>query len=225
MKYLTKMTLSVLLLATGCDRHAGLPRGSSGTKPMPPTFSSFDPPTGTNVLAPHMMRFVNADIEQLFAVYQELSGRSLIRSPMIPANIKITFENTTGLTRAEALQALDNVFAAQNIVMVYLGSRYVKAVPAAQAPQEPGPVVETAWEELPDSSSYVTYIARLKYLAPENAVSIAQPFARLPNSIVAARGSDLLVLRDYSANVRRMMQVLETADRPGTNFWSLPGKK
>lgn len=218
-KLLLTTMLLIAGLMVGCDKHVKSPG-----KPTPATFSSFDPPGGTNVVGPRMIIFTNADIDHIFALYQELSGRSVIRAPTVP-NATITFQNTTAMTRTEALQALDNVLAAQNIVMVYLGTRYVKAVPAAQAPQEPGPVVEMPWDELPDSSSYVTYVVRLKHLAPQNAVGIAQPFARLPNSIVAARGSDLLILRDYSANIRRMMQVLEMADRPGTNFWSLPGTK
>lgn len=172
-----------------------------------------------------MMRFVDADLVQLLALYQELSARSIIRSPMVPMSAKITFENATPMTRVEALQALDNVFAAQNITMVCLGTRYVKVVPSAQAPQEPGPVVELPWQELPDSSSYLTYIAKLKYIAPEQAVSALQPFAKMPNSIVAMKGSDMIILRDYSSNVRRMMQVLETVDKVGTNFWTLPGRK
>jgi hypothetical protein len=43
-------------------------------------------------------------------------------------------------------------------------------------------------------------------------VSIAQPFANLPNSIIAMRGSGILTLRDYSSNVRRMVEVLEKAE-------------
>jgi type II secretory pathway component GspD/PulD (secretin) len=215
---------ALLALAGGCNRHAGSSRDSQ-TPPTPPTFSSFDPPGATNEIQAHMMRFVEADLVQILALYQDLSGRSIIRSPAVPMNIKITFENTTAMTRAEALQALDNVLAAQNITMVYLGTRYVKVVPSAQAAQEPGPVVEIPWQELPDSSSYLTYIARLKHLAAEQAVPALQPFAKLPNSIIGVRGSDVIVLRDYSANVRRMMQVLEMTDKPGTNFWAFPGRK
>ena len=217
----------VLVLAGGCDRPSGWARGSAARPTTPPTFSSFDAPGATNMIQPHMMRFADADLIQVLALYQELSGRSIIRSPSVSLNIKITFENTTAMTRAEALQALDNVFAAQNITMVYLGTRYVKAVPSAQAPQEPGPVVEMPWQELPDSSSYLTYITKLKYLAPEQAVSALQPFAKLPNSIIGMKGSDVIVLRDYSSNVRRMMEILETVDKSGTNNWpfAIPRRK
>jgi len=205
----------VLALAAGCDKNLGSKRAA----PVgPPTFSSFDAPGGTNAIPARMIRYVEADIAQIFALYQELSGRSLIRSPMVPMTVKISFENTTSLTRVEALQALDNIFAANNIVMVYLGTRYVKAVTSAQVASEPGPVVEMPWRELPDSSSYVTYIAKMKHLPPEQAVATLQPFAKLPNSIIAMKGSDIIILRDYSSNVRRMMEILERVDKAGTNL-------
>ena len=68
------------------------------------------------------------------------------------------------------------------------------------------------WRQLPESSSLVTYIVKLKSLAAEDAVSILVPYAKLPSSIIVVRGSDVLVLRDYSANVRRMMEVLERVE-------------
>ena len=226
MKKLTCVSsLLMLALMAGCDRHGGGVRPSTKGPPAPPTFSSFDPLGTTNEIPAHAMRFVDADLLQILALYQELSSRSIIRSPAVPANIKISFENTTAMSRVEALQALDTILAAQQIVMVYLGARYVKVVPAAQVPQEAGPVVEGPWEELPESSSFVTYIAKLKYIAPEHAVSALQPFAKLPNSIVGVKGNDVIILRDYSANVRRMMQVLEMTDKPGTNFWTFPKRK
>jgi hypothetical protein len=39
-----------------------------------------------------------------------------------------------------------------------------------------------------------------------------QPFAKLPNSIIGVRGSPVLFLRDYSSNVRRMLEVLEKVE-------------
>jgi general secretion pathway protein D len=170
------------------------------------------------------VRFESAELAQVLKLYQEVSGRSIIRSPNVP-EIKVTFENVTPLTRVELLQALDNVLAANNIAMVYLGTKYVKAVPAAQAAQEPGPVVELSPNQLPESSSYLTYIVKLKNIPAEKANSILQPFAKLPNSIVAIRGEQILILRDYSANVKRMLKVLEEVENaPRPPSW-LPGSK
>jgi len=213
MKHTCSVLVALALIAAGgCEKAAPESRATK----RPPTFSSFDATESTNAVATGLMNFREADLEQVLDVYAALSRRTVIRSPQVPASVKITFRNASPLSTAEALQALDTVLAGYGIVMVYLGTKYVKAVPAPSAPTEPGPVVEVPWRELPESSSYLTYIVHLNWLPAEQATSLLQPFARLPNSIVAMKGSDLLILRDYSANVRRMCEVLEEADRsPG----------
>src|SRR5204863_9644509 len=101
---------------------------------------------------------------------------------------KITFSNQTPMTTVEALQALDTVIAAQGIAMVFLGTQYVKAVPAKEATLEPGPIVELRPDQLPDSSSFLIYIVQLKKVPASQAGPSLAPFAKLPNSIVAIDG-------------------------------------
>jgi len=52
------------------------------------------------------------------------------------------------------------VLAAQGVAMVYLGTQYVKVVPAKDAPMEAGPVVELPPDQLPDSSSFLSHVSR-----------------------------------------------------------------
>jgi type II secretory pathway component GspD/PulD (secretin) len=202
----------------------------------PATYSSFDLGDAKKTIPPNMIKFQDLALPQLLDFYQELSGRTLIRSPQLPMTSKITVHNATPLTRAEALQMLDNALAAHQIAMVYMGTSFVKAVPAQSASSEAGLVFDGPWRQLPDSSSFVIYVAKLKtvsaedaapvlekyfegrtkppylllkYFSYEDAVSLITPFAKLPNSIMAVKGSGVLVLRDYSSNVRQMMDVLE----------------
>jgi hypothetical protein len=193
------------------------------------TFSSFDPAMpGEKVMPAQLIKFEQAELAHVLKIYAEISGRSIIRAGDLP-NIKVTFSNQTPMTAVEALQALDTVLAAQDIAMVLLGTQYVKAVPAAVAHLEAGPVVELKPEQLPDSSSFLIYIVTLKDGKGSQVPHALQPFAKLPNSIIMIGGStppsksglpnlpatlfgskdDLLILRDYSSNVRRMLQVLE----------------
>jgi general secretion pathway protein D len=213
-KLLFPIFLSALALASGCRSVSESPAVASTPviPARPATLSSFDVNAKSQTIPAQMIIFQQADLQQVLDLYRELSGRSLIVSPQVPTQAKITFRNASALSTIEALQALDTVFAEQGVAMVYLGSQYVKAVPAASAPAEPAPVMELPWRQLPQSSSFLTYIVRLKSRRAEEVVSMLQPFARLPNSIIAMRGSDVLVLRDYSANVRRMLEVLEQMD-------------
>jgi type II secretory pathway component GspD/PulD (secretin) len=206
--------LLTLTLVTACNKRSGsVPEPA----PKPKTFSSFDVGSDTaTAFPPHAIRFVEADAGQVLAFYQELSGRSLIRSPRVPMTTKITFDNQTSLTRTEALQALDNVLSANGIVMVYFGTQYVKVIAPSEVISETGPVIELPPDRLPESSSFLLYLVKLKHIRPEDAVPLLVPYAKLPNGIIGMRDSNVLTLRDYSANVRRMLQVLDEIDQgPG----------
>jgi len=222
------LPLLALVMATGCDKRPPDPKSAlrvAGVR----TFSSFDPATpGEKVMPAQLIKFEQAELAQVLKIYAEISNRSIVRAGNLP-DIKVTFSNQTPMTAVEALQALDTVLAAQGIAMVFLGTQYVKAVVAKEAHLEPGPVVELKREQLPDSSSFLIYIVTLKNVKGSQALPALQPFAKLPNSIIMIGGSpppsksglqnlpatlfgtkdDVLILRDYSSNVRRMLQVLK----------------
>jgi type II secretory pathway component GspD/PulD (secretin) len=220
-----------LFVAAGCDQQHSDPKSAvriAGVR----TLSSFDPPTpGEKVTPAQAIQFKEAELEQVLRLYAEISGRSVIRSGNLP-DVKITFSNQTPMTAVEVLQALDTVLAAQGITTVYLGSQYVKVVPVREAPMEPAPVVELRPDQLPDSSSFLIYIVKVKNVKPTDAQPALQAFAKMPNSILAinsanwsrtssgtglpmlpaklgAKDHSFLILRDYSSNVRRMLQLLE----------------
>jgi hypothetical protein len=229
------LLLLTLMVFAGCGKQhtdSKSPLRTAGAR----TINSFDPPaTGEKVTPAQNIKFEQAELGQVLNLYAETSGRSIIRSGNVP-DVKVTFSNQTPMTSVEVLQALDTVLAAQGIAMIFLGTQYVKVVPAKEAHMEPGPIVELRPEQLPDSSSFVIYIVKLKNVTASQAVSALQPFAKLPNSIVAIgpgggtrpsggsaaptlpamlglKDHPILILRDYSSNVRRMLQVLEKLEQ------------
>lgn len=162
------------------------------------------------------LQFDQAAVEDVLQAYQRISRRAIIRASM-PAPGPITFRNEHPVSRREALQALDTVLAEAGVVMIPLGSRYMKAVSPKQAASEPAPVVELPADQLPESNSYLTYIVALRHRRPSSVLPMLQPFARMPNSIVSNDENNLLILRDYSVNVRRMVQILERLEKMELN--------
>jgi type II secretory pathway component GspD/PulD (secretin) len=195
----------------------GLTACCTGTsaKAKPRTFSSFDMQSGQAGQAPlglGALNFQNADLTQVLAIYQDLSGRTVIRGNVpMPT---ITVQSHTPLNRIQALQLLDTVLAEQGIAMVLSGDLAVKAVPQARANAEAPPEINRPWRELPDSGSFMMCTVRLKRNRPSELVPALQPFAKVPNSILAIDSSRLLILRDYSANIRRMLKLIEELEKP-----------
>jgi type II secretory pathway component GspD/PulD (secretin) len=179
------------------------------------TYSSLDAPNlnDKESFAAGFIKFQDTDVLEVLKIYQEISHRTVIHSSSLPSG-KVSLQNETALNRRELLQVLDTVLSQNSITMIPLGTKFVRAVPAAQAPTEAVPVVELPPEALPDSGSYILYIVEMKTLVPREVAPVLQPFAKMPSSIVPVDSSGLLLLRDYSANIRRMLEVisrLETA--------------
>jgi hypothetical protein len=232
---LSALVSLALFVAAGCGKQQQPDPKSAVRKAGAHTFSSFDPPTpGEKQIPARAIKFEQAELSQVLDLYAETSGRSIIRAGNLP-NLKITFFNQTQMTAVELLQALDTVFAAQGLAMVYIGTQYVKVVPEGVAHMEAGPVVELQPDQLPDSGSYLIYVVKLKKVSTTQASAALQPFAKLPNSIIAIPGGSanapsvaglpnlssliggkdqtILILRDYSSNVRRMLQVVEKMEQ------------
>ncbi len=128
----------------------------------------------------------------------------------------ITVRNETPLTRIEALQLLDTVVAQNGIAMVLAGETAVKAVPEAMAIAEAPPEITLPLEELPDSGSFMSRTVQLKKAKAVEVIAVLMPLAKTPNGLIPIQSQNLLVIRDYSANVKRMLKMLQELEKdPG----------
>lgn len=175
------------------------------------TFSSFDTRirTGKERFPPGNIVLQQASADTALAVYSQLSGRATIRSPQVPMNMAITVSNVSPVTRIEALQMIDTAFAAHGVALLYTGDHLVRAVPAAMAASEAGPVIDLPAEQLPESKSFMVRHVKLRNLTANEVTGAIQAFASVPNSIVALGDRKVLYLRDYSVNIRQMLRIIE----------------
>jgi general secretion pathway protein D len=165
----------------------------------------------TEIFPPGLIKFQEADLVQVLDVYQELTGRTVLKPASLPA-AKITIKSQTQLTRKEAIQALDSILSMNQITMIPQGEKFIKAVPQGQASVEGQQFNKLPGEELPESGTLVTHIVQLKNAVPTEVQQALQPFAKMPNSILAINSTSMLVLRDYAENVKRMLELLEQID-------------
>ncbi len=157
------------------------------------------------------INFPATDVNQVLEIYADLVGRTILRPTALPAQM-ITLKTKTPLTRQEAIQALDTVLAMNGITMINVGDKFVKAVPVGQAFQEANEVSTLDKGQLPEADQYVTHIVQVKYAKPSELVPILQGFAKIPNSVLPIDSSGILVIRDYAANVKRMLELIDQID-------------
>jgi general secretion pathway protein D len=163
------------------------------------------------VLPAGMIDFRGVDLPAVLSIYAELVNRTILR----PANLTaapIWLTTQTTLTRKEAIQALDAVLGLNQITMLNVGDKFVKAVPSASANQEGSAFSKSAAGQLPELGQFVTHVVQLKYTKPTEIVTALQPFAKNPNAILPIDSSQIVVLRDYTENVKRMLELIKSVD-------------
>ena len=196
---------------------AGTPFGGTSaarTAPTPPAPSFGARVTAENaneIIPAGMIRFQAAPLEQVLDFYSEMVGRTMLRPASLPA-ASITLKTQSELTRTEAMQALDAVLGMNGIAMLPVGQKFIKVVPIAQANQEAAPLNMADSAELPDLGQYITHVVQLKYSKPSELTQVLTPFAKVPNSILPIDGNQMLILRDYTENVKRMLELIEKID-------------
>ena len=203
---LTVAALVCVLVLSGCAT-------APTAKPFKKTWSSFDQPADhpKTTASQGVINFQGADVGMCLKVYQALSGRNLIRGALPEA--KIVFQSQTPLTHLQALQAFDTLLAQNGIAIIYSGEDTAKAVPVSTVTSEVLPEINLPWPLLPESSSPMLRKVFLKKLKPSTVIPLLMPFAKLPGSMLAVDDQKLLVLRDYSENIRQQLRLLEELEK------------
>jgi general secretion pathway protein D len=160
-----------------------------------------------------MINFPATDLNQVLQFYGELVGRTVLRPSSLPAP-QITLKTQTPLTRREAIQAFDAVLALNGISVINVGEKFVKVVPAAQAGSVGAPFSKESGNQLAEMGQFVTYVMQTTNVKPSEVVQVLTPFATagLAGAILPIDPSQILVLRDYSENVKRMLEMVKKID-------------
>ena len=190
----------------------GAPRGTSDTNSAAVAGASTNAPP-EEMLPAGTIRFPATDLNQVLEIYAELVGRTVLRPTSLPAPT-ITLKTQTPLTRSEAIQAFDAVLALNGIAVVNVGDKFVKVVPTAQAGQIGAPFSNQKAEQLPDIGQFVTHVVQTTYVKPTELVPVLTPFASpgLAAGILPIDSSQIVVLRDYAENVKRMLEMIKRVD-------------
>jgi general secretion pathway protein D len=157
------------------------------------------------------IQFPNIDINTFLDVYATEVNRTVLRSPTI-GNPSITLKTQRPLTKPELIEAMDTVLAMNGITMINIGDNFVKAVPMGEAGANAAPFSTEASTNLGSLDQYVSQIVQLKYAKPSEVVPVITPLAKIPGNIFPIDSSQILIIRDYAGNVKRMLELIAQID-------------
>lgn len=169
-------------------------------------------PQADRIIQKGLLQLQGMSLDQFFEIYAMVSGRTVLRPYQLQAKYQqITLKAETDWTRQEAIYAMDTVLALNDIAMIPVGEKFVKAVPFAVAALEGADTGKTNVVEAAEGEQFVTEIIELKSVKPSELAQLLASFTR-PNGVIAFDGNNTLVLRDYASNVKRMLEIVKKVD-------------
>jgi len=158
------------------------------------------------------LNFPNAPLETALELYAGLVRRVLLRPATLaggPINLKFT-----DLTREEAIEALNAVFALNGISVLPVGEKFVKVVPSQQAVLEGAQATDQPAEQFSELGQFVTKLVKVTKVKPGDIAQAVQQFAstKVANPVLVFDDQNFFILRDMSANVKRMVELIKELD-------------
>lgn len=151
------------------------------------------------------------DLDTLLEEYSELTGKTVITAQNLP---KVTFNFSTknDFTRSEAKTFYETLMSTRGIAIVEVNAKVVQAIPSTEVVKSPPPITVLNKEDLPQGDVYINYVHKLKHVKASETVELLVAFAKSPQAVTAVESTGTIVLRDFSNNVRRMLDMLEYID-------------
>jgi general secretion pathway protein D len=149
----------------------------------------------------------NADLEEMVRAMNEITGKRFIVAAA-PKAFQATIIAPDKVTVEEAYEAFLSVLAANHLTVVPRG-RFYKIIEGDDAVRQ-APVRSTR-DPIPAEERFVTYVHRVAHVSAEDVASAVLSKVASKDGSVIPYGNVLLIT-DTSANVQRMIRILDEVD-------------
>jgi general secretion pathway protein D len=183
--------------------------------PAPPTGAEAPPapPAPAPRPAPRqiVLNFDNADVEIVIQAAAEILGFNYVLAPGARGR-KVTVQTVGKISSDEVFPVLLTILDVNGLAAVRSGNLY-RIIPREGAPQTPvRTVVGRDAAALPSSDEVLTQIVPLEFMNAQEAVNLLRPFVPQQGAIAPYRETNLLIITDTAANIRRLLDMLKLVD-------------
>ena len=186
------------------------PRERRVTPPVPAEDTAQGPPGGS----PQrfiVFNFDNADVEVVIQAAAEIVGFNYVLSPAARGR-KVTVQTIGKIASDDVFNVLLTILDVNGLTAVRSGNLY-RIIPREGAPQQPvRTIVGREIDPGVPGDQVMTQIVRLQYVTAAEAVTLLRPFVPGQGTIAAHRETNLLILTDTAANIRRLLDIVKLID-------------
>ena len=148
----------------------------------------------------------DADIRAFIADAAKVTGRTFIIDTRVQG--KVTVVTDRPLSRSEYLEIFLATLRSNGLVAVPSANGAFRVQPVDNAASQPGRIGSAGAAR----NSFVTEIVRLRSIDAASAVETVRPLVSAQGSVSANRGSNSLVIVDFTDNIRRVREVIRRID-------------
>ena len=193
------------------DRTEATPPPAPPPPAPPPAAAPAPPPTPKAPARSVVLNFDNADVEVVIQAAAEIVGFNYVLAPGARGR-KVTVQTSGKISSDEVFGVLLTILDVNGLAAVRSGNLY-RIIPREGVAQTPVKTVvgrEVA-ASLP-SDEVITQVVPLRYINSADAVNLLRPFVAAQGAITAHRETNLLILTDSVANIRRLLDMLQLVD-------------
>jgi general secretion pathway protein D len=164
----------------------------------------------------------DADLPELVRVIGQLTGKRFIFAGKVHP-IKASVYSPQKITVAEAYQVFLSILETNGLTVIPHG-RFLKIVETGGIAAQNTPLYAGGQASGPPEDRYVTRIHRLGHVSAEEVAAVLGHFKSKDADITVYSPGNLLIITDTSANIHRMMQIVEDVDlgSAGDQIWLEP---
>jgi general secretion pathway protein D len=158
-----------------------------------------------------MLNFDNADVEVVVQAAAEIVGFNYVLAPGARGR-KVTVQTVGKVSSDEVFGVLLTILDVNGLAAVRTGNLY-RIIPREGVPQTPvKTVVGREISSALPADEVLTQVVPLQFINAQDAVALLRPFVPAQGAVAAHRETNLLILTDTVANVRRLLDMVKLID-------------
>ncbi|HKB56542.1 MAG TPA: type II secretory pathway, component PulD, partial [Lacunisphaera sp.] len=174
-------------------------------------------PAGTEAtIEPIKLNMPGSSLDEVLALLERWTGKILLKPQNLPAASLSLVIKDPGVTKAEAIQAIETLLNLNGIAITPLGERFLKITPLNTVKSEAPEFIESSTLDLPSSGRTVSKLFVLQFLRvgefmPQIA-GLLNPAAGSPPLVFDKANAALIT--DSVSNLQRVETLVARLDQP-----------
>ncbi len=169
------------------------------------------PPPSTSPSRNIVFNFDNADVEVVIQAAAEIVGFNYVLAPAARGR-KVTVQTIGKIANNDVFNVLLTILDVNGLAAVKSGNLY-RIIPKEGAPQSSiRTVVGREADPSRSGDEVLTQLIPLQYISAADAVNLLRPFVPQQGGISAHRETNLLIITDTAANIRRVLDIVKLVD-------------